>query len=198
MKTKATLTTLLIATPLFIGGCMTDTWLGLGAPTTALPTMGGGAVAASYGMGATLRHGHYGPRVSVKNESGSEIALRMWVAKVDNREADGFSDMRTDEDLALVLEPGAEAVRRPNKKSWATARTDAVVWVQWTTLDGGSGTNWIAFDRPGPFELVLADGESGVVVDTDRTSAHAPVPSELLIVGRVGEHPIWDSSDAGI
>ncbi|MEM1424413.1 MAG: hypothetical protein AAGH64_10470 [Planctomycetota bacterium] len=189
-------TAALIATACFSSGCEFGTFFGLGASTTALTAFGGSSVVASYGMGAAYRHGHHGPRVTVRNETDRAIALRVWMGKIDVRDPDGYSDMRTDEDLALVLEPGTNAVRRPDKRAWATARTDAVVWVQWSDVSGDVPAQWIAFDRPAPFELVLVEGEDGVVVDGARSTPHGPVPAGRRIIGRVGEHPVWDSADA--
>ncbi|GAB4550115.1 MAG: hypothetical protein Tsb0013_11710 [Phycisphaerales bacterium] len=195
MIKKATLSLALLgATPL-MSGCEYGTWFALGGTTTGLGMAGTGSVAATAAVHSTARYGRFGPRVTIRNESGREVAARLWVAKVDSRDPSGFTDMRTDDDLGVVLEPGACAVKRPDKMSWSTARLDAIVWAQVAPVDASEAPLWIAFDRPGPFELVLIDSEDGLTIDPDRTSPYGPVPTDRRIVGRVGEHPVWDSAD---
>ncbi len=185
----------LVSAALLMGGCVTGSMLGLGVVDVFPATAGGTSGAVAVGAGALVRNSDFGVRVTVRNESSSDAALRIWVGQVDSREPTGVSDIRTDEDLALVVEPGACAVRTPSKRGWSTARTDAVVWVNIAPADGSGTSQWLAFERPGPFELVLVDADNGQAIDTDRSSTLTDLPTESRIVGRVGELPVWDSAD---
>ncbi len=138
-----------------------------------------------------------GPRMTVRNDSSATVAVRLWVGEVDSREAMGLSDVRTARDLALLLEPGTKAVRRHNRTGWATAMHDAVVWAQVSTVGGDGSSTWYQFDRPGPYELRLIDGATGIEVDAESSSALGPLPAGPRIVGRDGVHPIWGSPEAG-
>ena len=210
MKTRTIITTAALAcTLLTAGACSTGTALGLGVSGGLLAGAGVAGAGTGGAVAMTAKHAHFAPRVTIRNQSTDDAALRMWVGKIDITEPMGVTDIRTDTDLAVVIEPGSCAVRRPDKRGWSTARRDAIVWVNLAlarpAVEGpnrktapSTETVWIAFERPGPFELVIIDTDNGQAIDTDRTSPFTDLPTDRRIVGRLGEHPVWDASPSQI
>lgn len=196
MKTNRTLRTMTALG----GAALLLTGSGCADKVMSIPLAGsvglpGSVGIAALGMQQSLNHGHFGVLVSVHNESETPAAVRLWCGKVDVRETMGVADLRTSDDLAILIEPGTCEARRPSKQSWPTAIRDAIIWAQIAPEGQPEQTRWIAFERGGPFVLTLVDDGGVTVIDEERSSPFGPLPTERRIVGHLGEHPVWNSPD---
>ena len=190
---RTTLTALGAGALLLSGAGCADKVLSI--PAGSVPGFIGYTGVAAAGVQQSLNQGRFGVLVTVHNQSATPVAVRLWCGKVDAREPLGVTDLRTGDDLAMLVEPGTCQARRPSKQSWPTAIEDAIVWAHVVPEGMPGAGRWIAFERPGPFVLTIVDDNGAVVIDDRHTSGYGPLPTERRIVGRVGEHPIWNSPD---
>jgi len=140
------------------------------ATSTALLVPAGvaaGGASAYAAMGA--RHG---PHIALHNDTDVTFLVRYWVAKVDNRQPEGFTDQRTADHLALTLPPGHRAITNCGRPYWPTAPEDAVVWIR--------------------LQPMLDDTTPG---DTAWFELPRPAPDELRITGRIHPDPIYADED---
>lgn len=190
-RTRIALLLAAAATPL-LTGCVDGT---MTIPTVTSIGATAAAPASAYAMARSINYGEFGPRVHVSNLTDDAVAVRVWVGTVDAFEPMGVRDIRTNDELSMVVEPGVCECRRAERRAWPTAIYDAVIWVQAARADGEGQTHWIALERGGPFEVTLIDTPAGLAFDAEHTSPFGPVPTDRRIVGRLGEHPVWDHPD---
>jgi hypothetical protein len=202
--TKVVMTGGLIAAALMQVGCWVP-WPPAVAMLVPPPSWGGGVAVANGPI--LMKHG---PTARVVNTSDDPIVVRYWVARVDVRRPLGLTDMRTDHELQVVIQPGEALRTQLGRRQWPTSMSDAVVWVRVQRIDEIAepapgdfriatvgDPAWLELQRPGPYDLAVGDGEvmeEGappplLVVGTDETIGQA-LPQTMWIEEHDGMFPV--------
>ena len=124
----------------------------------------------------------HGPTVTLVNEADVPVDIRLWVGRIDYREASGFRDQRTGIAMVATVPPGEFRKVNGGQTHWPTGQSDGVVWMR---LVAEGTVYWFEFERPGPYRVVMRR------VDTEW---FAPGPIEFIATSGQAMTPLPESA----
>lgn len=135
----------------------------------------------------------HGPTVTLVNEADVPVDIRLWVGRIDYREASGFRDQRTGIAMVATVPPGEFRKVNGGQADWPTGQSDGVVWMR---LVAEGSISWFEFERPGPYRVVMRRVDSEWFapgpIEFIATSGQVmtPLPESAWIEHRDGDFPV--------
>ena len=135
-----------------------------------------------------------GPRVQFVNDSLLPMNVRYWVGRRDVSAAGGVADLRTDEHMSFIAEPGDHFITQVGRPFHPTSNIDAVVWVRVDPrlIDGTSlPPAWFELSQPAPYTLqVVGEGRETLAFRRVGPGELSPLAPDLWIEGNNGPFPV--------
>jgi hypothetical protein len=137
------------------------------------------------------------PNVSVYNESDARVTVQHWTGRIDYREPTGIGSWRMP--VERIVSAGECLRCAVGRYDIPTGYTDLVVRLRMDYIDPVTfdpHTEWMELAHPGPYRVVIEQGESGISIRSDTPGSLAVVPESERIPGHLDDLPIWDAKGA--